>query len=75
MKYLGRFWNDRDIEIYNINGRNIALHGWNGEKYLNCYELSSNLIDIIKENIEVIPEYEEIDEDNYKIVNYKIISE
>ena len=76
MKYLGTWWNDRDIELYKINDRNIALYGWNGEAYYDCFEVSEDLHEIIKQGIVVEPIYEEwITEDDefYDIVDYEIV--
>lgn len=78
MNKIGNWWNDKSIEIYNINGRNIALYGWNGEKYMDCFEVTEDLFDIIKENIVVKPIYNKpihnsAYQDEYKIVDYEII--
>lgn len=73
MKKIGNWWNDKEIEIYEIEGRRIALNKWNGEIYYDCFEVTENLIDIIADNIEVKPIYKEISEDNFEIIDFKII--
>lgn len=73
MKYLGKFWNDKNLEVYEIDGRNIVLNKWDGEKYFECFELAENLIDIIDNQIEVKPIYKEVEEDKYDIVGFEIL--
>ena len=75
MKNLGYWWNDKEIEIVEIEGRAIALSGWNGEKYGDCWEVKEMVdgvgFDIKVDNLEVVPEYEQIDEE-YEVVGYKL---
>ena len=71
MEYIGRFWNDKDIEIYKIDNRNIALNGWNGEKFVDCFELDNNLIDIIKTDIVVVPICD-LQNENVSYIGYEI---
>ena len=35
---IGTWWSDNNIELVRINGKIYALDGWNGEKYLHCWE-------------------------------------
>lgn len=35
---IGTWWSDNNIELVKINGKIHALDGWNGEKYLHCWE-------------------------------------
>jgi hypothetical protein len=39
MSTLGTWTGSRDIEIVEVEGRPIALSGWNGEQYLQCWEV------------------------------------
>lgn len=39
MKTLGIQAGHREIEIVEVEGRPIALSGWNGEQYLQCWEV------------------------------------
>lgn len=74
MEKLGNWWNGRDIEIYKIQGKNIALYGWNSEIYGDCFEVDESLTNIICENIEVKPIYQKVDnEDDWEIINFEII--
>lgn len=58
IKYLGRYWNDTELEIYEIEGRKICLGDeWNGEIYSGAFEVADNLIDIIQDNIQIKPIY------------------
>ena len=38
MKYFGKWWADKSIEIVEINGSKYALHGWNGLAFTDCWE-------------------------------------
>lgn len=71
MKNLGKWWNDKNIEIYEIEGRKIALNGWNGEVYNECFEVSEDLHEILEKNLKVKPIYEQVDEDDFKIIDYE----
>ena len=73
MEYLGKWWNDKNIEIYKIGRKNIALYGWNGDIYTECFEVSKNLMDIKRKNIRVQPIYAQINEDTFEVINYKIV--
>lgn len=75
MKKLGNWWNNKILEIYEIEGKRIVLNKWNGEIYYDCFEVAENLIDIVSEkNFEIRPIYKEIAEDEFEIVDYKIIN-
>lgn len=73
MKKLRRFWNDKDLSVYEIDGVKIVLNGWNGDKWTNCFELAENETDIIKEGIEVRPEYKELKNGNFELINLIIL--
>ena len=74
-KFLGKWWNASDIDIYEIEGKRLALYGWNGEKYEECFEVTEDLLNIIDENkkYEVKPIYQEIGTDDFEIIDYEII--
>lgn len=73
---LGTWWSNADIEVYRIEGRAIALNGWNGEEYLDCFEVTHEIngrwFDVVCDNLEVRPIYEERGGD-YEIIGYEII--
>ena len=81
MMNIKRLWNNKEIEVVEINGRWFALYGWNGEAYLDCWETDEHTFS--KEDgkvYEIKPVYEGIgepDEDGdylqYDIVRYEII--
>lgn len=82
MKTLGTWWNDKNIEIVEIEGKAIALYGWNGERYLYCFEVDGeHLMDIVDKDtiyeVEPIDEPIDYDEDGepcqWEVVDYKII--
>ncbi len=39
MKKVGNLWNDREIEIVEVDGEMYALYGWNGEAYYHCWKV------------------------------------
>lgn len=61
VRTVGYWWSCRDIEIVEIEGRYIALSDWNGESYLDCWEVKSLVdgigFDIIKDGIIARPVY------------------
>lgn len=68
MEKIG-IWNyNKNMEIYKIEKRLIVLYGWNGEKYLHCFEIDENN-NIIAEDITITPIYG-ADE---SIINYQLI--
>lgn len=73
---LGTWWNNDDIKIYEIEGRPIALYGWNGEHYMDCFEVADEIngrwFESVRGGIEVCPIYEERSGD-YEIIGYEII--
>ena len=73
MKFVGTWWNDKNIEIYMVEGKRIALNGWNGETYEDCFEVSEDLHEILVEGIRLKPIYKAIAEDELEIVDYEIL--
>lgn len=53
---IGSWWNDKSIDIYNIDGKNIALWGWNGDKWYKCFEVSEDLLEVKHPEIEYVVE-------------------
>lgn len=66
---MSTWWNDRDIQVVGIDGKEYALYGWNGEKYTECWEVVG--LDAIGK-YEIEPIMEEQDGD-FEIVGYKVI--
>lgn len=77
MKKLGHWWNDKEIEIVEIDGRPIALSGWNGENYSECWEVKEMIgdegFDIKEDGLRVEPIYKQINEDEFETIDYKLI--
>lgn len=76
VKTLGTWWNDRGIEVVGIEGRAIALHGWNGEHYQDCFEVADcrggKYFEMITDGLSVEPEYIENDGD-FETVGYHFV--
>lgn len=74
MNRIGLYNKNANIEVYNIENRNITLYGWNGEKYTDCFEVANKVgeyfIEIVKENIVVKPIYSN---DFENIIDYEIL--
>jgi len=68
------WWNDRDIEVIEIEGRFIALNGWNGEEYLDCWEVkevsNGKAYGIKEDGLKVRPLYKE-NEGDFEITGYE----
>lgn len=43
VKHLGKWWNDNNIDVVEIEGKAIALDGWNGECYENSFEVTNKI--------------------------------
>ena len=73
MKEAGYWWNDKSIELVEIDGSVYALYGWNGEEYGNCWKCTGEfLTEASKEEYTLKPVYKEVAEDEWEIVNYEV---
>lgn len=66
MKNVGTWWNDKNIDLVEIDGRIFALYGWNGSKYCNCWECVG--LDAGDERYILTPQYD----DEFNVVNYDV---
>ena len=72
-KNVGNWWNDRGIELVEIDGTVYALNGWNGEKYLECWKCTGEFNnEASEEKYHITPISEEIAEDEFEIVGYEV---
>ena len=76
------FWLNTDIEIVNIDGELYALNGWNGEKYLHCWQCADKWnADPSGKEYEIAPVYDwnSYDEENGEfpdgdgIIGYEVL--
>lgn len=44
MKFAGTWWNDKSIELVEVDGSVYALCGWNGEVFASCWECSGDCL-------------------------------
>ena len=73
MKEAGYWWNDKSIELVEIDGSVYALYGWNGEEYGNCWKCTGEfLTEASREEYTLKPVYKEVAEDEWEIVNYEV---
>lgn len=49
MKVAGCWWNDKSIEVIEIDGEYLALYGWNGEEYVKCFYVTDEVSGIFYE--------------------------
>lgn len=73
---VGLFWNNRDFDIIGNNEKFCVLNTneWNGEKYYKCWEVKDikGLYPVDNKKYTIEPVYEEIEEDEFEIIDYKI---
>jgi len=71
--HVGNFYNNSSIEIHEIEGRKYALHGWNGEFYLDCWEVADKYgHDRIDSGvIEIAPIYD-FEDEQMPIIGYQV---
>ena len=73
MKNVGKWWNDDNINLVEIDGNVYALHGWNGEGYYDCRRVFGDYnMESSKENYILTPIYQQNEEDDFRIIDYEI---
>ncbi|MFS0643732.1 hypothetical protein [Siminovitchia sp. 179-K 8D1 HS] len=68
---VGTWWANREIELIKIDGKVYALDGWNGEKYLDCWECIGDEYMEVGEQYIITPIIEVFD-DEFKTVKYEV---
>ena len=69
----GTWWNDSSIELVKIGNEVYALNDWNGEEYTSCWKCTGEYNNIeSKEEYVITPLYEQMTEDEYEIIGYRI---
>lgn len=72
-KNVGTWWNNRDIDLVEIEGAVYALHGWNGETYLHSWKCSGEFnTDASEEEYAITPIFKQIEEDEFEVVGYEV---
>lgn len=70
---VGTWMNYGENEIIKLeDDRLFALHGWNGEKWLNCWQVEDKFTATNDEKIEITPVYQLNDNDEDEIFAYII---
>lgn len=72
-KIIGYWLWNYDIPIVEIDGKKYALYGWNGEKYLHCWECKDTFTEVDGTEYEVKPIYAEDSNGEFEIVDYEVI--
>lgn len=70
-KEVGKWWNDNNVDLIEIDGTVYALSGWNGETYNNCW-ICKNEYEASKEEYVIKPVYEKINGE-FEIVDYIVL--
>ena len=75
-KEVGNLWNNKNFTIISNGIKFYVLNEncWNGESYSDCWEVAdSKGLEKVGETVcTITPVYKEINEDEFKIVDYKI---
>jgi len=74
-KNVGNWWNDKSIELVDIEGDVYALNGWNGEKYMNAWKCTGeDYMDASEEEYIISPVYSDKEDEFgvYEIVGYEV---
>ena len=70
-------WWTGDIEVVEVEGRMIALDGWNGEEYTDCWEVEEIKIDtaygVKVDGLQVRPVYQEVDDGEFELDGYELV--
>lgn len=76
MKKIGTWWNDRDIDLVEIEGEIFRLAGWNGEEFTNCWKCLNEFDadpDNRSYNIRLIYDEKENENGGFDIIDYQIL--
>lgn len=70
-------WWTGDIEVVEVEGRMIALDGWNGETYTDCWEVEEIKNDtaygVKVDGLQVRPVYQEVDDGEFELKGYELV--
>lgn len=70
-----KWWNDKNIEVVEIENNYIALDGWNGEKWTDCFEVADRhgdaFYEMVRDGLEVQPVYTENSDGDFEISGYE----
>ena len=74
---MNTWFENKEIEIIEINGKWYALNGWNGEVYADCWETEEpthgTACDVLKDNITIRPIYKECNEQQFDVKGYEVV--
>lgn len=63
------YWNNGDVPMVEIDERLFALHGWNGEVWLRCWECLDKWTAASEKTFEIRPVYRfEIEEIDFEML-------
>lgn len=61
-KKVGLWWDNSSVELVEIEGKVYALHGWDGEKWGDCWEcVGDDQMEKSKERYVIRPFYDDIE--------------
>ncbi len=81
-KKIGFWWNDKNVELVEVDDHIYALNGWNGEEYTRCWEcLGAHHMDSSAEHYTLRPVFDGVGEpdedgsyDQYDVVDYELLA-
>lgn len=71
--FVGKWWNDKSIDLVEIDGKVYALYGWNGEEWTQCWECLGEDYMESGEKCVIRPIWKEVAEDEWEIIAYELI--
>lgn len=72
-KFVGRWWNDKSIQLVKVEGSVYALNGWNGETFIDCWKCTGeHYMDASEEKYGLTPIVEYNEFNDMKLIGYEI---
>ena len=73
-KLVGNLWNDRSVEIVEIEGNYYVLDRWNGEEWDGWRVEDKRGYEATDEEATIKPIYEEDEDGDFYIIDYVLLS-
>lgn len=74
---MNTWFENKEIEVVEINGKWYALNGWNGEAYTDCWETEEptygTACEVLNDNITVKPIYKKYNEQQFDVIGYELV--
>ena len=71
-EFVANWWNDKSIPVWRIGDKILALYGWNGEKYMDCWAAQRNgMLETNDNSRYVVRPLYGPEEDDFPIIGYE----